>query len=476
MAAQLDITYTPQYVGCHRICFRTTQVQYCCYLDTSPSVVNTPKTVSLVLEDFVDCLTFVPQEISCSGTTPVTGYIQPCCSDENSEDNRVAFTASFISTPCTPYQIECEESGIGEISIINPGYGWPIGVVPTISVNTTGSGSGFLATITMDCLPGDNFCSIDDITIDDPGINYFYLYELSLSYSPEPSCVSNELLIDGNFVNGYTDWTVGPFSDSWLLAPGMVPYYNIPVYSSTGGSISQNILEPGKTYLIDFEKVIVECNTGVTRFIVTAGTFNPLGTAPNQYIITKNAGDPDYDGPLIITLVCSGSTEFSIYGDSSTTDVLNRVTVTAVSVTESCEAIVPEFEIAQLDDCGTFTVPNCNGVENPTQYAILGAPEYAINVCAGGEGPEALVGGKYNITPEPAGVSCCECKLYNIIVRNPIDVYYTDCNQTIDIVSVEPGVIGVTVCAITGSVWPANKLDNAEILAITEVGDCIPTE
>jgi hypothetical protein len=52
-------------------------------------------------------------------------------------------------------------------------------------------------------------------------------------------------------------------------------------------------------------------------------------------------------------------------------------------------------------------------------------------------------------------------------------MYYTSCNnQAIDVISVESGIIGVTVCAAENSVWPVNKDDNAEILSITDVGSC----
>lgn len=625
MAAQLSITYTPRYQGCHRVCFRTTQQEYCCYLDTSGSTIGTPKTVDIFLDDYSDCLSFVPAEISCAGTTAITGYIQPCCADENSDDNRVTYTASFESTPCNPYSVECEESGIGIITINNAGYGWPIGVVPDIIVNTTGSGSGFTATAIMQCLPGDNFCSIDDIDITDPGEGYFYLNELSVEIDPLPSGVSNELILNQSFLLGFNDWIVTPIIDGWTLSvPANVPYYNIPVYSSSGGSLSQIILDPGKTYFIVFEKIKVRSVNGVARFIITAGTFSSTGTASNQYMITRNAGDPDFDSGFTTSLVCSGTSEFSIYGDSSTNDPGNTISFTRVSVREVGEAINPDLEVTYLDDCGTFTVPDCDGTANPTTYGILGTPQYSINVCSGGAGP---VGAKYTITPNPtygglgpelllnntfetsvddwtqdlsltvswssnyggsaqfgaadsvagisqdvltvgqeytvdidltiifdgdctpeleaftrftiyAGtatygplnfsgsesfnfnitctdnptfrieawdpegctatdiltpqmycsyvsvkevgdpipVSCCDCVLYNVIVRNPIDIYYTNCNQTIDTVSVESGAIGITVCAVRGSIWPVNKLDNVEILAITEVGDCIPTE
>ena len=73
----------------------------------------------------------------------------------------------------------------------------------------------------------------------------------------------------------------------------------------------------------------------------------------------------------------------------------------------------------------------------------------------------------------PIPVSCCDCKSYNVIVRNPIDIYYTDCSQTIQQVSVEAGGQGITICGVLGSIFPVNKDDNAEILAIDLLGDCV---
>ena len=475
MAAQLDITYTPQYLGCHRICFRTNQAQYCCYLDTSSSVIGTPKTVSLALDNFAECLVFVPEEISCTGTTPVTGYIQPCCSDENSNDNRVAFTASFVSTPCTPYTIECFESGVGEIAITNPGYGWPIGVVPNIIVNTTGSGTGFTATAIMQCLPGDNFCSIDDIDITDPGEGYYYINELSVEVVPMPTCISNELITNGDFATDLSGWTQAPsFAPNiFTWSASQANYNNIAYGNTTPGFISQNILTPGRTYEIRIDSLTLGCSSGYVQFIVTAGDFDISGTQPNQFNILRFSTDPIYTTPISVTLTCVGSSSFNIYAYSTDISNVARINFSDVSVIEVCTVIDPVLEVSVLDDCGTFTVPNCDGTANATQYGILGGPDYVINVCAGDAGP---VGPKYYIQAEVPGTSCCECKLYNVVVRNPIDIYYTNCNQTIDVVSVEAGAIGVTVCAIPGSVWPANKLDNVEILAITEVGDCIPTE
>jgi hypothetical protein len=472
MPALLSITYTPNYAGNHRICFKTTQPSYCCYNDDSTSVIGVAKTTVIDLEDFELCLQDLPQSIGCSGSI-VDGYVQPFCIEQGSSVNRIAFTATFASNPCTPYKIECTESGIGEISVINPGYGWPIGVVPAVTINTSGSGFGFSATTIMECLPGDNFCSIESVSIDNTGEEYFYLNQLSIDVSPLPSCVSDELLVNGNFNDGFLNWNVIPPVDGWELTPSGVPYYNIPVYSSSGGTIEQPVLTSGKTYLIDFEKVTVEARSGTVRFIVSAGLFSSTGTGSNQYMITRNVGDPDFDGPLSISLTCFGSAVFSIYADSSTTDPLNTARLTAVSVIELCEVIEPELEITLRDNCGTFTLPNCDGSNNPVEYEIQGTAPYAINVCSGGAGP---VGAKYSITPNPIDVSCCDCVKYEVIntaLTDPIEFYYTDClTQVITTQSIDAGDT-IEICAVRNSVWPADPNNNQYLeYVLSATQDC----
>lgn len=474
MPAQLDITYTPQYPSCHRVCFRTTQEQYCCYLDDVTPVVGIPRTISIVLDNYAECLVEVPIEISCQGTTALSGYIQPCCSDENSQANRVPFTASFVSTPCTPYLVECTQSGIGDIIINNPGYGWPVGVTPTITINTTGFGSGFSGTVDMVCLPGDNFCSIGTITADIAGQDYFYLNQLSVDISPLPTCISNELITNGDFATDLSGWTQAPsFAPNiFIWNAGNARYNNLAYGNTTPGFISQDILTPGRTYEISIDTLALGCTTGYIQFIITAGDFDISGTQPNQFNIFRLSTDPVYTTPISVTLTCVGSNTFSIFAYTTDITANARIDFSDVSVIEVCEAVDPEIELV-LEDCGTFTVPNCDGTDNPTEYELLGAPEYAVNVCAGGDGPD---GPKYIVTPNPPDVSCCECRLYKVTVRNPMDIYYTDCNQSIDVISVESGTIGVTICAIPGSIWAVDRLETAQILAITDVGDCIPTE
>jgi len=612
MTPLLSITYTPQYQGCHRVCFRTTQQQYCCYLDNTGSVIGTPKTVDIYLSEYAECLAFIPSEISCNGDTTVTGYIQPCCSDENSLSNRTAFTATFASTECGSYTVECYQSGIGEITINNPGYGWPVGDTPTISIiDSLGYGSGFTAAVTMNCAPGDSFCSIDSISIVNPGSDFYDLNTLTVDISI-PSCIGEQLIINGDFSDGLNNWDVDPIvtPPAWYISGGEARYA-IETYGGTlPGSISQDVLTPGKSYNISFDLTAGVTN-GTANIIVTAGTFDGSGTQPNQYLHVQNVG-PLFTGTITATLPCIGTSEFSIYVESSTAETPSaRVQVTNVSVTQECTVIEADAEVTLLEDCGTFTVPNCDGTDNPITYELLGNAAYGVNVCAGSSpdapnyvvtaasepyGPELLdtnpfndsnfsdsgnivwgppstcdftvpsvsvpgwdplvpifpsngtiqsppfleIGAQYRVlyttyTDNPpnktvrwtAGglpidvtvqnglstdvqifiqanstsltalifenqfdvclyitsirkvltqVSCCDCRLYQVLVNTEIDIYYTDCNQTIDTVTVQTGLQGVTVCAIPNSIFTVNKLDRLEIISITEVGTCIPTE
>lgn len=476
MASILSITYTPNYVGCHRICFRTSEENYCCYLDESGVVIGTPKTVTINLtEDYADCLVTSPQEFGCQGITPIEGYVQACCVNASSTVGRISFETTYNSTPCESYSVTCDESGVSEIAVNNPGYGWPVGVTPTFTViDSSGNGVGASGYATMTCSPGESFCFINDMVVDIPGENYFDISTLTVNLTPMPNCVGPELVTNGDFATDLSGWAPFPIPNRWQWQPGGSAKYNNVTYAGfvPGGKLTQNILTPGKTYDINIGTVALGCASGNVDLIITAGTFDVSGTNPNQYLLSVPAG-PTNTTPISISLTCTGNTEFSVYafasiGANSPTDIIE---ISDISVTEACTIILPEFEVISLDDCGPFTLSDCAGNPDPQTYELRGGSLSinTIGVCSGGAGPS---GGKYIVTPDP-GIDCCNCRLYNILVSQPISIYYTSCNnQTIEIVSVPTGSIGVTVCATETSVWPVNKEDNDKIIVINDVGTC----
>jgi hypothetical protein len=392
MASWITIDYTPQYTGCHRICFTTTAAQYCCYQDDTPSVIGTPKSIDISLSDYIDCLVTIPVEIGCGSGVVVNGYVQPCCSDANSDENRTIFTAPFPTpTACSPYSVQCNSGNCGKFIVPDcNGQSIPtqyelrsdVGSVSTINVCSGGSGpigGGYVIT-------------------------------------PDPTytTLGPELVVNGDFTTDLNGWIPdGSSSVLWSSNYGGSANFGA---SDSLSIISQDILTVGQTYTVNIDLSII--------FNSTPGWCSPTSQGYTQFNVY--AGTAVY-GPLNF----SGSESFTF--DITCTD----------NLTFKIEAWDPDG--CTFDEIANIAQMFCSYVS----VKEVGAP---------------------------IPVSCCECLLYNVIVRNPIDIHYTNCNQTIDTVSVEPGVTGITVCAIRDCVWPVNKLDNTEILAITEVGDCIPTE
>lgn len=135
----LSITYTPQYLGPHRICYRLQDIPspdlYCCLVDASPSVVGVPKTFVITISD--------PPCASVPGIDPEScvnqiyeGYVQPECEAELSLVNRIPWTVTFTPDPsCVSRLICCQEpDGLTSlnITIINPGNQYNIGLSPIL--------------------------------------------------------------------------------------------------------------------------------------------------------------------------------------------------------------------------------------------------------------------------------------------------------------------------------------------------------
>jgi len=216
MAATLTVSYTPQYQGAHRICFRTTQTAYCCYLDQSLSVIGTPKTTEIDLTEFESCLVDPPAELGCVAST-LNGYVQPACEASDSLADIVTFNVTYPNpTICDTYQIQCNLSGVANIEVTNTGYGWLSGDVPTVTItDLNGLGIDATATAVMRCSP-EEICQVDSIIIDAPGEFYYdpalVLVDISL---PPGSGIPAEAIVTavencGTFTVPDCDGTANP--------------------------------------------------------------------------------------------------------------------------------------------------------------------------------------------------------------------------------------------------------------------------
>jgi hypothetical protein len=149
--ATLTINYIANYAGNHRICYRQVgTTNYCCLIDTVGSTGSQTLVIDFsVPADYCDGTAnevTVPVETDC-GPYSYEGYIQPVCEPESSLLSRVAFgPISFTQTPdCQGYNVECTETGIGTITVVNTGSGYVNG--NSLTFNIAGSPSG-TATIT----------------------------------------------------------------------------------------------------------------------------------------------------------------------------------------------------------------------------------------------------------------------------------------------------------------------------------------
>lgn len=472
MPALLNVTYTPNYIGNHRICFRTTQPSYCCYTDDSASVIGVPKTTVIELDEFETCLQDLPAQVGCEGSV-VDGYIQPFCVDQGSDLNRVPFTATFAASPCTPYKVTCEESGIAEISVTEPGTGWLPGEVPTVTI-TDNSGYGFGATAEAVMVCDDsNICSVESITIIDAGQSYYLLNQIVVDISSPPSA-GGELVVNGDFTTDLNGWSIydpdGGGTAIWSPLYGGSAVWN-PIDLFIG--LYQDILTIGHTYTVNIDLSIVY-NGSCDPFASSFAIFN-IYAGTNVYGPLNFSGSQSFT----FTITCAGNTNFRIECIDPEDCVLGMY-CSYVSVVDVIEGLPATAEVTAVADCGTFTLPDCDGTANPTTYQLWGGELYAINVCAGGTGPEAF---KYTVTPNPTyddpaiPVSCCDCVKYDIIntelTGDPIEFYYTDCiDQTIKLSTIDPQDT-IQICAVRSSIWVSNPSTNQYFeYILSETQDC----
>lgn len=162
--ASISITYTPNYLGCHRIYFREDgNPEYCLYVDDSASVIGEPKTTEIILAgEYEGCIT-IPEGVACNNI-PVEGYIQPCCAAEADEESKVPFDFNIDADTCDSYAVSCQSSGIAFIFMTDAGEGYTS--TPSVVILNAAGGTGFAYTVNMDG------SIVDSVTVTNSGKNY----------------------------------------------------------------------------------------------------------------------------------------------------------------------------------------------------------------------------------------------------------------------------------------------------------------
>ncbi|NDC94759.1 hypothetical protein EB118_05850 [bacterium] len=139
--ASISVTYTPYYQGCHRIGYKesTSLADYCIYIDSSESVIGEPKTVVIEINTPEEEACAHVENYQCQDGIDIVGYVQACCSAVDDEESKIPFSFSAETLACNSYEVECLGSGIFTIEVTNPGSGYTVAPLVTI---TGGSGTG----------------------------------------------------------------------------------------------------------------------------------------------------------------------------------------------------------------------------------------------------------------------------------------------------------------------------------------------
>ena len=458
MPALLSVTYTPNYIGPHRICFRTTQPSYCCYTDSSASVIGVPKTTVIELDEFETCLQDLPSIVGCSDT-PLDGYIQPFCVDQGSDLNRITFTADYPSNACQSYRVQCNESGIAQIEVTEQGLGWLFGEVPTVTItDLSGYGSGATAEAVMACNDAA-ICYVESITIIDPGEFYYLInqivIDISLPTDPGGTPAQAQVaLLDtcGTFTILNCDGSNNPAQ--YQLWGGAL--YGINVCSSGPGPsgpkyfISPNASEPG----LGPELITSFSPTG--NFFIT-GNLEWNGGTGSPYAPDYLYCEPDIPG-----------------GTIENGDILNP-------------GFTYEIIINAYSDGNNNAITISSGANSISTGNYVGfTPSTPFTLVAGGTGiiidiplsdKPTFVGG-VSIRQVLNIASCCDCTKYEVVntalTGDPLEFYYTACDsQEITLATIDPQDTILDICAVPGSIWAKNPSDNRFLeFIISGIQDC----
>lgn len=158
--ATLLITFTSDYAGCNRVCYRTSgSGGYTCVNVTclgGGASCNTGDLIQISVDN------------ETCPTIEFDGYVQACCEDVSSLEGRVPFSTTFVPSPsCKKYLVTCVNTPVVSLAIVGAGSGYTIGSHPTVGFSG-GGGSGATATANV----GTGFILTNAITFIGGGSGY----------------------------------------------------------------------------------------------------------------------------------------------------------------------------------------------------------------------------------------------------------------------------------------------------------------
>lgn len=135
MAGVIQLTFTANYTGSHRICWREgSSGAYDCSITVGCTSGNSC-TVDIPVD--TDNQTCEVREFE--------GYVQPTCVDEESIEKRVEFSNTFTPVnTCQSYTVTCDTTSVESITVESGGSGYPQSPPPAVTL-IGGGGTGATA-------------------------------------------------------------------------------------------------------------------------------------------------------------------------------------------------------------------------------------------------------------------------------------------------------------------------------------------
>ena len=477
MAAILSVTYTPNYPGNHRICFRTTGSAYCCYNDDSASVVGVSKTTEIDLEDFKFCLVDLPEPVGCAASV-VEGYIQPICIEQSSDVNRIEFTAEFPSTQCTPYKLICYYSSIISTEILDGGSGYQAGEIPAVTFSSI-YGQSAAADAIMGCVAPSGPCFVSGLDLIDPGNGYVSADSITITIDPPigggtaATAIVTEVSDCGTFTMPNCDGTENT-TEYKLIGGG----FNSPVVCAGGaGPDAPNYaVTPNPVYYADGPELVV--NGNFTNDL-SGWTADPPGSEADAFwtplgVEWTNPDEPQGLSQDILTVGKYYAIDVTLtcdYGPSYVGTIPNPGTAFQLWFGTNLYA---EISFSGTQFSFQYTNVQCLGNGNFRLLSFDDSspfPSDITRLCSYVSIRE--MGVEYPI-------SCCDCVKYDVynnrLSGDAIEFYYTDCvDQVIKTQTVQPGgsSASVQVCAVRESIFPVLPLDAFNLqVQISGTQDC----
>ena len=147
--ASLDVTFTSVFIGDHRICWAISpSTTYDC-----STIIYCPTPGSYTVH-----IPIIVENDSCS-TVTFWGYVQASCESIGSLTGRIAFSSIFTPIPsCASYNVACVNVGVLDLNIVNSGNGYGPNVPPIITIpGGTATATAIVNGQTLVILPGSGF-------------------------------------------------------------------------------------------------------------------------------------------------------------------------------------------------------------------------------------------------------------------------------------------------------------------------------